>query len=125
LRLLLDTHALLWWLAQSRRLSETARAAIADPDNELSVSAASAYEIGYKQAHGRLPPSPEPVARSLRRQGIELLPITFDHAAAAAGLPGPHRDPWDRIIMAHALAERCHVVTIDAVFAAYGIPVLW
>jgi PIN domain nuclease of toxin-antitoxin system len=61
----------------------------------------------------------------LRREGIGALPITFDHAIAAAALPGPHRDPWDRIMMAQAMAEDCRVVTVDRIFNDYGVPVLW
>jgi len=124
-RLLLDTHALLWWLSDDLRLSRPARSAIADPANQLTVSAAVGYEIAYKQNLGRLPALPEMLPERLRREGIGTLPITLDHAIAAAALPGPHRDAWDRIMMAQALAEECHVVTVDRVFAEYGVPVIW
>jgi PIN domain nuclease of toxin-antitoxin system len=124
-RLLLDTHALLWWLSDDLRLSRPAQRAIADPANTLTVSAAVGYEIAYKQNLGRLPALPEMLPDRLRREGIRTLPITLDHAIAAAALPGPHRDPWDRIIMAQALAEDCRVVTVDLVFTDYDVPVLW
>jgi PIN domain nuclease of toxin-antitoxin system len=123
-RLLLDTHAVLWWLMSDRRLPGTAREAIADPENELFASAVVGYEILYKQRFGRLPEFPD-LSRQLQREGIQALPVTLDHALAAAALPGPHRDPWDRIMMAQAIAEHCHVVTIDRVFSAYGVPVIW
>lgn len=125
MRLLLDTHALLWWLSDDLRLSRPARRAIPDPANTLTVSAAVGYEIAYKQNLGRLPALPEMLPERLRREGIGALPITFDHAIAAAALPGPHRDPWDRIMMAQAMAEDCRVVTVDRIFNDYGVPVLW
>jgi PIN domain nuclease of toxin-antitoxin system len=107
------------------QLSLIARAAIADAGNELLVSACVGYEIAYKQKLGRLAQLPESLPRRLLREGIEVLPIFLDHALAAAELRGPHRDPWDRIMMAQALAERCQMVTADPVFSDYGIPVLW
>ena len=125
MRLLLDTHAILWWLSDDPRLSTTARAAIADLANELTVSAAAAYEMVYKQRLGKLQPLPEPLATRLRREGIAVLPITIEHAVAAARLRGPHRDPWDRIMVAQATIEGLTVVTIDQVFDDYRIAVLW
>ena len=125
MRLLLDTHAVLWWLMDDPHLSPGARTAIADPANQLLVSAAIGYELAYKQRLGRLPAAPESLSRRLLKERLEVLPISLDHALAAAALPGPHRDPWDRIMMAQAVAERCHVITIDKVFSDYQIPVLW
>jgi len=78
-----------------------------------------------KQNLGRLPALPEMLSERLQREGIGALPITLDHAIAAAALPGPHRDPWDRIMMAQALAEDCRVVTVDWIFSDYGVPILW
>jgi PIN domain nuclease of toxin-antitoxin system len=124
-RLLLDTHTILWWFSDDRRLPATARTAIADPGNQLLVSAAVGYEISYKQKLGRLPPLPEVLPHRLLREGVDILPISMDHAVAAAGLRGPHRDPWDRIMMAQALAEGCQMVTADPVFSDYAVPVLW
>lgn len=121
MRILVDTHVLIWWLTDNPRLSYTAEAAITDPKNEVLVSAAVGYEIAYKQRLGRLPPMPGDLAGQLRRERMATLPISL----AAAALPGPHRDPWDRIMMAQALAEGCHMVTIDKVFADYRVPVLW
>src|SRR6202035_2746230 len=101
------------------RLSGMARSAIADQGNDLVVSACVAYEIAYKQKSGRLPPLSDHLPRQLQREGILVLSISLDHALAAAALPGPHRDPWDRIMMAQALAEGLTVVTIDRVFGNY------
>jgi PIN domain nuclease of toxin-antitoxin system len=125
LRLLIDTHGLVWWLNDSRRLSAAARAAIRDPDNDLFVSAIVAYEIAYKEKSGRMPLIAVNLPRQLHRERIEVLPISLDHALMAAALPGPHRDPWDRIMIAQARAESLTVVTVDHVFVDYGVPVLW
>ena len=125
MKLLIDSHALLWRLTDHPRLSGPADAAISDPENEAYVSAAVGYELAYKQRLGRLPQLPEGLTRRLRRDGVDIMPITLDHALAAAALRGPHRDPWDRIMMAQALAEGCQVVTIDPVFLDYGVPVIW
>jgi PIN domain nuclease of toxin-antitoxin system len=124
-RLLLDTHALLWWLIDDPQLSAAARGAIADLENNVFVSACTGYEIAFKQRLGRLPIFPESLLDRVRRERIGTLPISLEHAVAAASLPGPHRDPWDRIMMAQAVAEECHMVTIDRVFSDYGVPVLW
>ena len=125
MRLLLDTHTVLWWFSDDRRLPATARTAIADPGNQLLVSAAVGYEISYKQKLGRLPPLPGVLPHRLLKEGVEILPISLDHALAAGGLPGPHRDPWDRIMMAQALAEGCQMVTADPIFSDYAVRVLW
>jgi PIN domain nuclease of toxin-antitoxin system len=124
--LLLDTHALIWFLTGSERLSPRARDAIEDPANVVLASSAAAYEIGFKQRSGRLPqPVVKELPRFMRRARIAEHPIGFDHAIAASQLPGPHRDPWDRLMMAQALADGLTVVTLDPVFAEYGVTVLW
>jgi PIN domain nuclease of toxin-antitoxin system len=122
---LLDTHAILWWFTDDRRLSRTAGAALDDPANELFASAVAAYEIVYKQGLGRLALLPDGLPRRLQRAHMAVLPLSLDHALAAAALPGPHRDPWDRVMIAQARAEALTVVTIDHVFTDYGVPVLW
>jgi PIN domain nuclease of toxin-antitoxin system len=124
-RLLLDTHAVVWWLLDDPHLSAAAKAAIGDPGNDLFISAAAGYEIAYKQRSGRLPPTPGDLSAELWRENMSVLPISLDHALAAAALSGPHRDPWDRIMIAQARAEGCRVVTLDRVFSDYEIPVLW
>jgi PIN domain nuclease of toxin-antitoxin system len=124
-RLLIDTHALLWWLTDNPRLTGRARSAIADPHNVLAVSACVGYEIRYKQWLGRLPPYPASLTDRLRRDRIGVLSISLDHALTAAVLPGPHRDPWDRIMIAQAKMERLTMITIDQIFDDYGVSVLW
>jgi PIN domain nuclease of toxin-antitoxin system len=124
-RLLVDSHAVVWWLSDDPRLSYRAETAIADPENGVIFSACVGYEIAYKQQRGRLPQFRGDLSDRLRREGFLPLPISLDHALAAAQLPGPHRDPWDRIMIAQALAEQLQVVTIDKVFSAYGVPVIW
>ena len=126
--LLLDTHALLWWLLDSPELSAKARAAIAAPEQRVLVSAASAWELGTKYRIGKLPQAHDIVlnlVQYLRKQRFEVLPITAEHALAAGQLPGPHRDPFDRMLMAQAQIERAQVVTVDPVFKQYGVAVVW
>jgi len=124
-RLLIDTHALFWWLTDNRRLSRVAGVAMDDPANDMFVSAVVGYELAYKQAAGRVSPLPDSLPRQLQRAGIMVLPLSLEHALAAAALPGLHRDPWDRIMMAQALRDGLTVVTIDPQFSDYGVPVLW
>ena len=126
--LLLDTHALLWWLLDSPELSASARVAITDGTRRVLVSAASAWELATQQRLGKLPQAEDIVTNLsgyLRKQRFDTLPISIDHALAAGRLPGPHRDPFDRMLMAQAQAERMLMVTADPVFKEYGIAVLW
>ena len=127
-RALLDTHAFLWWIADSRRLSGTAHRAIADETNEIIVSAASAWELATKCRIGKLRGS-ETVAMdvvgSITDQGFGELPITVADAERAGRLPGPHRDPFDRMLIAQALARDLAIVSVDAVFDRYGVNRLW
>jgi PIN domain nuclease of toxin-antitoxin system len=116
---------LLWWIADDRRLSVRAGAALDDTGNELLFSAIAGYEISYKQHAGKLPPIPGGLPRRLQQAGVQVLSLSLDHALAAASLPGPHRDPWDRIMMAQALFEGLTVVTTDRQFSDYGVSVLW
>ena len=127
-RALLDTHAFLWWLADSGRLSDSARRTIADETNDIVVSAASAWEITTKYRLGRLPEGDVAafdVAGSIARQGFEELTIGVADAERAGRLPGPHRDPFDRMLIAQALAHDLAVVSVDAVFDRYGVNRLW
>lgn len=126
--LLLDTHALLWWLLDSPELSAIARAAIASPDQRVLVSAASAWELATKFRIGTLPEAEDIVTnlpQYLRKQRFEVLPISVEHALAAGQLPGLHRDPFDRMLIAQAQIERAAVVTVDGVFGEYGVVVCW
>ena len=123
MRLLLDTHALLWWLAGGQDLSPEARQAIAEGSTEVHVSAATVWEIGIKQARGKLR-APAGLLEEIERHRFRLLPIEGMHALAAAGLPPVHHDPFDRMLVAQARVEGLQVVTRDPAIAAYGIPVL-
>ena len=128
MRLLLDTHVLLWWLLDDPRLTAAARRAISPADCRVLVSSASACEIATKHRLGKLPEIGdivEKLPRHLRQERFEVLPIGFEHALLAGQLPGPHRDPFDRMLIAQSLKEELHVVTGDAVFAEYGVNVIW
>jgi PIN domain nuclease of toxin-antitoxin system len=127
MRLLLDTHALLWFQAGDRRLSQTARRAIESADAELVLSAASVWEMAIKASLGRLrlPGSVDAYLTEKIGQGYRMLGVSWSHAARVEILPWHHRDPFDRILVAQALAERCPVVTRDRVFRKYGVTVLW
>ena len=123
MRLLLDTHVLLWALGNPDELSVEARAAIVDPENLLAVSAASTWEIGIKRALGKLK-APRDLAGALAASGFSALPITVEHTVAAGALPARHRDPFDRMLVAHARLEELVVVTRDPRFRAYRVDVL-
>ena len=128
MRLLLDTHAFLWWLAGSRRLSEPTRRAIEDEANDVLVSAASAWEITTKHRLGKLPEADAValnVSGTIASQSFEELPISVDDAGRAGRLPGPHRDPFDRVLAAQALARDLVVVSTDPVFDRYAVRRLW
>jgi PIN domain nuclease of toxin-antitoxin system len=126
LRLLLDTHALAWWLADSPDLSRRARAAIVDPDNEVWASAVAGYELTNKQRLGKLkPPLTAYLATMVQRARLPVLEVSLGHAIGGGSLPGPHRDPWDRLLIAQALQEGFTLVTKDPVFATYGVDTYW
>ena len=128
MRLLLDTHVLIWWLAGDPVLSANARAAVADPDNEALVSAVSAWEIATKYRIGKLPQAAILAAdmpEILARHAFVEMPITVLHGRAAGNLPGPHRDPFDRMLIAQAVLGDLVLVSNDAVFDRYGVRRLW
>lgn len=120
---LLDTHVLLWWAKRRERLSEPAREAIEDPANSVYVSSVSGVEIGIKSALGRLKVSSDFLDRVLG-EGMQRLPLTFEHGLALAGLPALHRDPFDRLLVAQAMAEGLVLVTRDEEVARYPVAVL-
>jgi PIN domain nuclease of toxin-antitoxin system len=127
-RLLLDTHALLWWLDGDRRLSRRARAAIADEDNAILVSAATAWELATKARLGKLPGALEvaaDLAGCLSQQAFLELPITVSHAQRAGGLRIEHRDPFDRMLIAQAQMEDLPLVTNEVFFDTFGIARVW
>ena len=128
MRLLIDTHTLLWWSAGSEALSLRAREAIADEDNDIFVSAATAWEIATKHRLGKLSGAAAiavDIGGYVADQGFFELPIGFDHGQAAGALPGPHRDPFDRMLIAQAARENLVLVSNETAFDAYGIKRLW
>jgi len=128
MRLLIDTRALLWWLSDDPSLSPAARKAMAETSNVLLVSAASAWEIATKVRLGRLPGA-EGLAADFQgfmlQEGFTSLDITADHAIRAGLLPGPHKDPFDRMLISQAQAENVPIVTNERVFDGYGVRRLW
>ena len=128
MRLLLDTHAFIWWFEGNRRLSRPARRAIDDETNDVLISAVSAWEIAIKYWLGKLPEVEAlalDISGAIARQGFRELPITVDDAARAGALPGPHRDPFDRMLVAQALSGNLALVSIDPLFDRYGVRRLW
>ena len=128
MKLLLDTHALLWWLFDDPQLSRKARAAIRNLENEVFVSSASAWEISIKYRLGRLPEAAEAahdLPALLSRARFLSLPISIEHALAAGKLDGHHQDPFDRMLIAQAKLEQMPVVTKDAEFKKYRVRVIW
>jgi PIN domain nuclease of toxin-antitoxin system len=121
-RLLLDTHALLWWLADDD-LTAQARDAIADPANLVVVSAASAWEISIKKALGKLA-APDDLEHQLQAGGLVPLPISIAHGVAAGELPRHHEDPFDRMLVAQAFAEGLTIMTRDKRFDDYGVALI-
>jgi PIN domain nuclease of toxin-antitoxin system len=123
-RLLLDTHALIWALAEPARLSPEARDALGEPAHAVFVSAASAWEIAIKASLGRLDFPLAAWERALAEAGFAELPVRGPHAIAAGSLPRHHADPFDRMLIAQARHEGLTLVTRDAAFAAYGVALL-
>jgi PIN domain nuclease of toxin-antitoxin system len=128
MRLLLDTHALLWFLADDPRLSATAKTAIEDIANERWLSPVSLLEIAHKNRLGKLP-LPEPFGTmfpaDLAAEDIHLFPLEPQHIEPLTTLPLHHKDPFDRLIAATALVEGLRLVSVDPAFDAYGLKRLW
>ena len=125
MRLLLDTHALLWALATPAKLPAATAAAIRDPANAVFVSAASAWEIAIKSALGKLSADLDEIVRTSIEVGFEELVVTLAHARRVRALPPRHRDPFDRMLVAQAIEEGLTVVTRDAAVGDYGVSTLW
>lgn len=121
MRLLLDTHVLLWWLADDRKLAKAGREVIANPDNDVHVSSASVWEAAIKVALGRLEIELDDLEDAIVQNGFRPLPIGFRHAVTAGRLPSVHRDPFDRMLVAQASVEELRVVSHDRVFERYGL----
>lgn len=128
MRLLLDTHAFIWWLTDHPNLSSAADEAVRDPANQVHVSAATAWEIVTKHRLGKLPGVARvagDVAAEIAAEGFAPLSVTVAHAQKAGGLPGPHKDPFDRMLIAQALAEDLTLVSNERLFDAYAVRRLW
>ncbi len=128
MRFLLDTHALLWWLFDDPKLSATARGLIADRDNKILVSSASAWEICTKHRIGKLPAAGQlvrDVGAWVQRAGFRELPVSIRHAQRAGSWPQPHRDPFDRMLAAQGALEDLPLVSRDAVLADFGVRLIW
>lgn len=128
MRFLLDTHALLWWFIDEPSFSAAVRKVIAKPENTILASAASAWEIGTKVRLGRLPGAEELAAnftKYIARERFEELPVSIEHGIRAGLLPGPHQDPFDRMLIAQSQAESIPIISKDAIFDHYGVRRLW
>ena len=124
MKLLLDTHALLWWLWNSTRLGKEARSLIRSDDTLIWVSAASIWEMNIKAPLGRLDrlkPFEKELRVEMERSGFRPLPVTFDHASAVSKLPLHHRDPFDRMLIAQARCEDLTLLTADPAIMAYDL----
>ena len=127
-RLLLDIHTLFWCLNDSRSLSPRARKLIEDGGNEILLSTVSGWEIATKVRLGKLPTGEELVDqldRYLAQLGCDTLPISLDHAVRAGRLPGEHRDPFDRMLIAQAQMENLSLISNDRIFDEYHVPRVW
>ena len=123
MKILLDTHLLLWWLEGGSQLPQTARRLVADPENTVFVSAVSLWEIWLKQSLGKLL-LPDNFEEALAAELFENLPLTGKQAREVARLPWLHRDPFDRMLVAQARVSRLRLLTADETVASYGDPVL-
>ncbi|HZK89174.1 MAG TPA: type II toxin-antitoxin system VapC family toxin [Stellaceae bacterium] len=128
MRILLDTHVLIWWLLDDTAIPAGARAAITDEMNDMLVSAATAWEISIKYKSGKLPniaPLMISLETAILDEGFTGLPITLRHAELAGGLPPHHKDPFDRMLIAQALAESLTLISHERLFDRYGVVRLW
>ena len=123
-RQLVDTHALLWWLADDPGLTDAARAAIADPSIEALVSTASLWEMAIKRSLGKLD-APDDLPDRIASEGFVWLPVRTEHAWQVRDLPHHHGDPFDRLLVAQALVEDLPVVTGDPQLSRYGVAIRW
>lgn len=124
MKLLLDTHAALWWLADDPRFSDIAAQQLTDAANQVYLSAVVVWEVAIKRSLGKLE-APSDFRTTLLGAGALPLPIDLEHAARVEGLPMHHRDPFDRLLIVQADVEEATVVTYDAAFRSYDVPILW
>lgn len=124
MKLLLDTHAALWWLAGDDRLGEATSDQLTNETNQVLLSAAVVWEVAIKRSLGKLV-TPEGFAPTLLAAGAQPLPVSLDHAAAVELLPWHHRDPFDRMLVAQASVEGAALVSHDAALQPYGVQIVW
>ena len=120
MRLLLDTHILLWWVMGDRRLSKALAAVVADPENDIVVSAASIWEIAIKRSLGRIEVDLDELLSSMNADGFAELPVRFAHTLRLESLPRHHDDPFDRLLIAQSIADGRRLVTKDAAILGYA-----
>jgi PIN domain nuclease of toxin-antitoxin system len=128
MRFLLDTHILIWWMTENSRLSNHAHNLIQRRENTSIVSAVSAWEIATKVRLGRLPIAADLIqdfVEDLARERIQIMAVTADHGIRSGSLPGPHKDPFDRMLIAQALSENIPIVSNDRALDGYGVSRLW
>jgi PIN domain nuclease of toxin-antitoxin system len=128
MRLLLDTHTLLWWLLEPRRLSARARRSVANRQNQIWVSAATGWEVSTKHRLGKLPgigPLAANLFQEIQVEGFETVSMTFPHACLAGSFTQAHRDPFDRMLAAQSLLENLQLVSADPAFDQFGIERVW
>jgi PIN domain nuclease of toxin-antitoxin system len=124
LKLLLDTHAALWWLADDDRIGDDVARHLTDDSNQVLISAVVVWEVAIKRSLGKLE-APEAVGQTLIEAGAQPLPVTIEHAAAVERLPWIHRDPFDRLLVAQALSEDAAIVSRDEPLSQYGVSIVW
>jgi PIN domain nuclease of toxin-antitoxin system len=128
MKVLLDTHAFIWWVTDNPQLSPTARDTIADPDNTIFFSVVNAWEIIIKQGSGKLT-LPEPaetyIPSRIAANQFMTLPVNLSHILQVASLPDLHRDPFDRLLVAQSQAEKISIISIDQYIAQYPVNVIW
>ena len=124
MKLLLDTHAALWWLADDDRIGQEVIRHLTDDTNQVLISAVVVWEVAIKRSLGKLD-APEDLAPTLLGAGAQPLPVTPEHAAAVEKLPWRHRDPFDRMLVAQALTEDAAIVSRDEPLSEYGVTIVW
>jgi PIN domain nuclease of toxin-antitoxin system len=128
MRALLDTHTFIWWLSDNPALTARARYVIVDTRNEIFVSAASGWEIATKVRLGKLPTASNLAAdfsSSIQNEGFQIMAISGDHAVRAGLLPGSHKDPFDRMLIAQSQAENMPLLSNEVIFDTYGVRRIW
>ena len=124
MRLLLDTHAALWWLADDDRISDQVARYLTDDTNQVLLSAVVVWEVAIKRSLGKLD-APAGLVPTLLGAGAQPLPVTLDHAAAVETLPWHHRDPFDRLLVAQADTDGLTIVSQDELLVPYGVSLVW